>query len=432
MAVASLRFAVQRRSANTAELKPKAVRAGTANARSSNIMRTVMAGRRAFVGLRLPRCSEPIRDGIRLRITHSRPSSLPAGYRLERRHVQGCANSRRAVARPGRDRRRLAVASDPAVAIAVRNSSFGGDQFRKSQRPRPRRGREGPSATTYLRAVSRSRKMLRIFSALASTVARPGERVEARDADCPHGPSEPHLRPAVAAGGGVLALGAGAGNRCSFRRGSSGSTATSGHCRGTAACELRLLPAVSLSGTRWSGDTWLLLRHDSSGPLTPGEPSYGRSQAGAVLRYRLAPSSLHRPSAYVRATRALVSPQETEVAAGLAARPLGGVPLSVAGELRVSQGSGRTRGSPGRICRHRATAGDPAARLARRGLRRGRLCRRPICHPFRRWPGARRLARRASGRRHRNSRGRRGLGWGAKARGATRCRPERDGKVPSG
>ncbi|MGZ3197062.1 MAG: hypothetical protein ACXWI1_08130 [Croceibacterium sp.] len=93
-------------------------------------------------------------------------------------------------------------------------------------------------------------------------------------------------------------------------------------------------------GARWSGDTWLLLRHDSSGPLTPGEPSYGRSQAGAVLRYRLAPSSPHRPSAYVRATRALVSPQEAEVAAGLAARPLGGVPLSVAGELRVSQGPG--------------------------------------------------------------------------------------------
>jgi len=91
-------------------------------------------------------------------------------------------------------------------------------------------------------------------------------------------------------------------------------------------------------GARWSGDTWLLLRNDSSGPLTPGEPSYGRSQAGAILRYRLAPSSPHRPSAYVRATRALASPPEAEVAAGLAARPLGGVPLSVAGELRVSQG----------------------------------------------------------------------------------------------
>jgi hypothetical protein len=105
-------------------------------------------------------------------------------------------------------------------------------------------------------------------------------------------------------------------------------------------------PAASAGGSpsrsvavlpRWTGDAWLLLRNGSSGPLAPGEPSYGRSQAGGVLRYRLAPASGHRPVVYVRATRALAGPRESEVAAGLAARPIAGVPLSVAGEMRISE-----------------------------------------------------------------------------------------------
>ncbi len=89
---------------------------------------------------------------------------------------------------------------------------------------------------------------------------------------------------------------------------------------------------------RWSGDAWLMLRNGSSGPIAVGEPSYGRSQAGAVLRYRLASSSGHRPVAYVRATRALAGPREDEIAAGLSARPVAGLPLRVAGEVRVSEG----------------------------------------------------------------------------------------------
>jgi hypothetical protein len=93
------------------------------------------------------------------------------------------------------------------------------------------------------------------------------------------------------------------------------------------------------AGARWSGDAWLLVRNGTNGPIAAGEPSYGRSQAGAVLRYHLAPSSGHRPVAYLRATRALAGPEESEVAAGLAARPLAGLPLSVAGEVRVSRSS---------------------------------------------------------------------------------------------
>jgi hypothetical protein len=93
------------------------------------------------------------------------------------------------------------------------------------------------------------------------------------------------------------------------------------------------------NGSRWSGDGWLLLRDDRRGPLAAGVPSYGRSQAGSVLRYQLMPSSGHRPVAYARVTRALAGPREAEAAAGLSIRPLARVPLSLAAEVRVSEGS---------------------------------------------------------------------------------------------
>jgi hypothetical protein len=93
------------------------------------------------------------------------------------------------------------------------------------------------------------------------------------------------------------------------------------------------------SAARWTGDAWLLLRNGSGGPIAAGEPSYGRSQAGAVLRYRLAPLSGHRPQAYVRATRALSGARESEAAVGLAARPVAGLPLRVAAEVRLSEGA---------------------------------------------------------------------------------------------
>ena len=40
---------------------------------------------------------------------------------------------------------------------------------------------------------------------------------------------------------------------------------------------------------------WALWRQDNDSPLLSGRPSYGRSQAGAVLRYHLAPTSGHAP-----------------------------------------------------------------------------------------------------------------------------------------
>ncbi len=91
------------------------------------------------------------------------------------------------------------------------------------------------------------------------------------------------------------------------------------------------------SASRWTADGWLLWRDDSTTPLLTGRPSYGRSQAGVVARYRLAPSSGHAPQAYLRASAALQGAREEEAALGLSARPLAAVPVRVAAELRASQ-----------------------------------------------------------------------------------------------
>ena len=97
------------------------------------------------------------------------------------------------------------------------------------------------------------------------------------------------------------------------------------------------LPGQPGTERRWTFDLWALWRDDTTTPLTSGRPSYGRSQVGAVLSYRLAPASGHAPRAYLRATRALEGQQETDVAAGLSARPFARVPVRLAAEARVSE-----------------------------------------------------------------------------------------------
>jgi hypothetical protein len=96
-------------------------------------------------------------------------------------------------------------------------------------------------------------------------------------------------------------------------------------------------PAAPFTGSRWSADAWLMVRQDTTAAIASGRPSYGRSQAGAVVRYRLAPASAHAPQAYMRASSALAGPLERDVVAGFSGRPLPRVPLRVALEARVSQ-----------------------------------------------------------------------------------------------
>ena len=92
---------------------------------------------------------------------------------------------------------------------------------------------------------------------------------------------------------------------------------------------------------RWSLDAWAFWRQGSDdAPISQGRvPIYGASQAGGVLQYRLAPGSRRDPRLYLRAYQALVRRGEGELALGASARPLGRVPVRVAGEVRYTDGA---------------------------------------------------------------------------------------------
>ena len=101
---------------------------------------------------------------------------------------------------------------------------------------------------------------------------------------------------------------------------------------------------------RWSGDAWLFLRHGAPAPITfprlTGSGAYGASQAGAVLRYRLAPADPHRPTVYLRGATALGATRQQEAALGLSARPLSGVPVAAMAEVRAIRDAQGTRAVP--------------------------------------------------------------------------------------
>lgn len=100
-------------------------------------------------------------------------------------------------------------------------------------------------------------------------------------------------------------------------------------------------PARTNPPSRWSADAWLLLREGSQRSVAAAAPSYGGSQMGAILRYRLAPNLPQRPTAYARATRSLAGePVDAELAAGLSARPIADLPVVIAAEARFRQSPG--------------------------------------------------------------------------------------------
>ncbi|MFW2350863.1 hypothetical protein [Qipengyuania sp.] len=99
------------------------------------------------------------------------------------------------------------------------------------------------------------------------------------------------------------------------------------------------------TASSWRIDAWALLREGEVLPTGGGDhpASYGASQLGAVLAYRLAPAGTgHQPAAYARVTRSLVDGGETEGALGLRARPIRGVPITLHAEMRVTEGPGRS------------------------------------------------------------------------------------------
>ncbi len=111
----------------------------------------------------------------------------------------------------------------------------------------------------------------------------------------------------------------------------------------------RARPATHSVEGRWSLDGWALWRQGSGGSLvSQGRvPSYGASQAGAALAYRLAPANRHDPRAYLRLYHALIDQGEGEVAAGLSARPVPQIPVRAYVELRATRfGDDTTRLRP--------------------------------------------------------------------------------------
>ncbi|WP_128891960.1 hypothetical protein [Erythrobacter sp. HKB08] len=107
-----------------------------------------------------------------------------------------------------------------------------------------------------------------------------------------------------------------------------------------------ILPAASPLAPkpldRWAFDGWLLYRPGSQ-PLPTGgaaTPSYGGSQAGGVLSYRLAPASAMRPAAMLRINSALAGPRDEQAAVGLSLRPLADIPLRAQAEMRLVRSDG--------------------------------------------------------------------------------------------
>lgn len=106
------------------------------------------------------------------------------------------------------------------------------------------------------------------------------------------------------------------------------------------------LPALPPRARRWSMDAWALLRRDgalsaaSAGALPA---TYGASQAGAILRYRLSMSSPQRPSLYLRSTSSAGQVRETGLALGFSGRPRGSIPIVAAVEGRMIDQAGQRR-----------------------------------------------------------------------------------------
>jgi hypothetical protein len=102
------------------------------------------------------------------------------------------------------------------------------------------------------------------------------------------------------------------------------------------------------AASRWSADGWVLVRPSGGVVLANGiaPASYGASQVGAVLRYRLGAAAGTRPAVYVRASAAVGPRHEREIAAGVSLRPIIRVPVRVGSEVRLIDTGERSRVRP--------------------------------------------------------------------------------------
>lgn len=112
--------------------------------------------------------------------------------------------------------------------------------------------------------------------------------------------------------------------------------------------EIQLPQSAREDRKRWRFDGWLLLRGEGKAAFASRGPvaTYGGSQLGGVLSYRLSSASAHDPALYLRANAALREPRETEAAFGLRARPIADVPVTLHAEARLSQRQGSAQVRP--------------------------------------------------------------------------------------
>ena len=157
------------------------------------------------------------------------------------------------------------------------------------------------------------------------------------------GYAPPGQRPAIAAGHSMLVRaaytadwsGGGLGN--TFGAGSAGTGRFAAMATSQPSFAAAPRGRTNDDAERWSLDVFTFYRA-GSGALSTSQgrvPVYGASQVSAALQYRAAPTSRHDPRAFLRGYHALVNNGETELAAGLSARPLSALPLRLAGEVRA-------------------------------------------------------------------------------------------------
>jgi hypothetical protein len=103
-----------------------------------------------------------------------------------------------------------------------------------------------------------------------------------------------------------------------------------------------MLAGPEKPASRWSGDAWLLIRPAANAGPAVGAlgGTYGATQGGAVVRYRLGAAGPRTPFAYLRATASPRDRWSEEAAMGLAARPLASVPVRAQVELRLAHDHG--------------------------------------------------------------------------------------------
>lgn len=125
-------------------------------------------------------------------------------------------------------------------------------------------------------------------------------------------------------------------------------TATAERSAALLPAEARQARLAHPAAGRWSADAWLLLRSGGVGVTAAGIPSasYGASQAGAVIHYRLSPTSKYQPALFLRASSAVQAPHGEALALGIAARPLTALPVALQAELRVSAQAAGNRFRP--------------------------------------------------------------------------------------